>query len=73
MSNNQVKIAAGTLYGAIENLLKLNLIEAVKTEDHRRKVYVITEKDGSFTTRFRKNATYDKRYIRANEFISCKF
>ncbi|NLM34952.1 MAG: PadR family transcriptional regulator [Clostridiales bacterium] len=44
LSNNQVKIAAGTLYGAIENLLKLNLIEAVKTEDHRRKVYVITEK-----------------------------
>lgn len=44
LSNNQVKIAAGTLYGALENLLKLNLIELVKTEDNRRKVYVITEK-----------------------------
>lgn len=44
LSNHQVKIAAGTLYGAIENLLKLNLIEFVKKEDNRRKVYVITEK-----------------------------
>lgn len=44
LSNNQVKIAAGTLYGAIDNLLKLNLIELVKTEDSRRKIYVITEK-----------------------------
>jgi len=44
LSNHQVKIAAGTLYGAIDNLLKLNLIEFVKKEDNRRKVYVITEK-----------------------------
>lgn len=44
LSNQQVKIAAGTLYGAIENLLKQNLIQSVKSEDSRRKVYVITEK-----------------------------
>lgn len=43
LSEYQVKIAAGTLYGAIENLLKLNLIQSVKSEDSRRKVYVITE------------------------------
>ena len=44
LSNQQVKIAAGTLYGAIENLLKQKLIQSVKSEDNRRKVYVITEK-----------------------------
>lgn len=44
LSNQQVKLAAGTLYGAIENLLKQKLIQSVKTEDNRRKVYVITEK-----------------------------
>lgn len=43
LSNNQVKVAAGTLYGAIENLLKQKLIRSVKNEDKRRKVYVITE------------------------------
>jgi DNA-binding PadR family transcriptional regulator len=44
LSNHQVKIAAGTLYGAIENLLKQKLIESVKSEDKRRKTYLITEK-----------------------------
>lgn len=44
LSDHQVKIAAGTLYGAIENLLKRELILAVKSEDKRRKTYVITEK-----------------------------
>lgn len=43
LSNYQVRIAAGTLYGAIENLLKLKLIQSVESEDPRRKVYVITE------------------------------
>lgn len=43
LSNYQVKIAAGTLYGAIENLLKQNWIKSVESEDKRRKVYVITE------------------------------
>jgi len=44
LSSQQVKIAAGTLYGAIENLLKQKLIQSVKSEDKRRKVYVITKK-----------------------------
>ncbi len=44
LSNFQVKIAAGTLYGAIENLLKQHLITSVKSEDKRRKTYVITDK-----------------------------
>lgn len=43
LSEGQVRIAAGTLYGAIENLLKSGLIQSVKSEDSRRKVYVITE------------------------------
>lgn len=42
MSNGQVRIAAGTLYGAIENLLKYNWIALVASEDPRRKVYRIT-------------------------------
>jgi len=44
LSNQQVKIAAGTLYGAIENLLKQQLIQSVKSEDKRRKTYEITAK-----------------------------
>ena len=35
-------MAAGTLYGAIENLLKLKFIQSVQSEDSRRKVYIIT-------------------------------
>ena len=44
LSNQKVKIAAGTMYGAIENLLKQQLIKAVKSTDKRRKTYLITEK-----------------------------
>ena len=44
LSSGQVRMAAGTLYGAIENLLKQQLITSVKSEDKRRKTYVITEK-----------------------------
>jgi DNA-binding PadR family transcriptional regulator len=43
LSNGQVRMAAGTLYGAIENLLKLKFIHPVESEDKRRKVYSITE------------------------------
>lgn len=42
LSNGEVRIAAGTLYGAIENLLKYNWIVQVPSEDPRRKVYRIT-------------------------------
>lgn len=42
LSNGEVRMAAGTLYGAIENLLKLKFIEPVESDDSRRKVYIIT-------------------------------
>lgn len=43
MSQGDVRIAAGTMYGAIENLLKLKWIQSVPSKDKRRKVYAITE------------------------------
>lgn len=43
LSNGAVRIAAGTLYGAIQNLLKLKFIEPIDSEDSRRKVYAITD------------------------------
>ncbi|AZS13444.1 MULTISPECIES: PadR family transcriptional regulator [Paenibacillus] len=43
LSAGQVHMAAGTLYGAVDNLLKQKLIQPVRSEDSRRKVYVITE------------------------------
>lgn len=44
LSGGQVRMAAGTLYGAIENLVKLNFIQPVASEDKRRKVYAITSR-----------------------------
>lgn len=44
LSEGQVRLAAGTLYGAIENLLKWKFIKPIPTEDKRRKVYQITTK-----------------------------
>ena len=43
LSGGQVRLAAGTLYGAIENLLNKGLITAIPSEDVRRKVYVISQ------------------------------
>ncbi len=43
LSGGDVRVAAGTMYGAIENLLGLKWIKAVPGEDKRRKVYQITE------------------------------
>lgn len=43
ISNGDVKIAAGTMYGAIENLLKMHWIKEVPSQDKRRRVYKITE------------------------------
>ncbi|MCH1639217.1 PadR family transcriptional regulator [Paenibacillus timonensis] len=42
LSHGQVRMAAGTLYGAIDNLVKLKWIEPVATADSRRKVYAMT-------------------------------
>ncbi|EDW4537570.1 PadR family transcriptional regulator, partial [Salmonella enterica subsp. enterica] len=36
LSRGQVRMAAGTLYGAIDNLVKLKWIEPVATADSRR-------------------------------------
>lgn len=43
LSDNKVKVAAGTLYGAFENLTKQKLIKSVDSDDARRKVYVLTD------------------------------
>ena len=43
LSNGSVKVAAGTMYGAIENLLKLNWIEEIPSREKRRRVYQITD------------------------------
>jgi len=43
LSNGQVRLAAGTLYGAIENLLKKGFIESMPSDDIRRKVYAISQ------------------------------
>ncbi len=43
LSGGKVRIAAGTMYGALENLTKQKLIEVIPSEDPRRKVYRITE------------------------------
>lgn len=42
MSKGNVILAAGTLYGAIENLSKQGWIEPVPGETGRRKIYQIT-------------------------------
>lgn len=42
LSQGQVRIAAGTLYGAIENLLKARFIAPIDGDDSRRKVYSLT-------------------------------
>lgn len=43
MSEGDVRIAAGTMYGAIENLLKAGWIVNIPSPDARRKVYQITD------------------------------
>lgn len=43
LSEGQVRLAAGTMYGAIENLLKKKLIVSLPSTDPRRKVYEISE------------------------------
>ncbi len=43
LSSGQVRLAAGTMYGALENLLKKGLITALESGDPRRKVYAVTQ------------------------------
>ncbi|CAM3300929.1 PadR family transcriptional regulator [Vagococcus sp. PNs007] len=42
LSEGDVRIAAGTMYGAIENLLKSEMIVQVSSENERRKMYQTT-------------------------------
>lgn len=42
MSEGRVRIAAGTMYGALDNLSKQKLIKSVKSNDPRRKVFQTT-------------------------------
>lgn len=42
LSEGDVRIAAGTMYGAIENLLKSEMIVQVSSENERRKMYETT-------------------------------
>lgn len=48
MSEGAVRLAPGTLYGALETLQKQRLIVRIENPDPRRKVYVITQ-DGFAT------------------------
>lgn len=43
LSEGAVRLAPGTLYGALENLVKQRLITRVESPDPRRKVYLITQ------------------------------
>jgi len=43
LSDGDIRMAAGTLYGALETLVKNKLIERVDSDDPRRKVYVISD------------------------------
>ena len=43
LSNGQVRLAVGTLYGAIENLLSKGFIRQMFGGNDRRKVYIITK------------------------------
>ena len=46
MTNGRIKLGAGTLYGAFNNLQKSNLIQFVgeDKENTRRKIYIITDR-----------------------------
>jgi len=43
LSGGKVRIAAGTMYGALDNLSRQKWIRSVPSEDKRRKVYQITD------------------------------
>lgn len=43
LSNGQVRLAAGTMYGAIENLSRKKLITSLPSDDPRRKTYIISD------------------------------
>ena len=50
LSDGQVRLAAGTLYGALENLEKQRMICQIPGKDPRRKIYGITAKGRTILT-----------------------
>ncbi|MGX7173523.1 PadR family transcriptional regulator [Enterococcus ratti] len=42
-TSGEVILAAGTMYSALENLLKKGWIVAIESDDKRRKIYELTE------------------------------
>lgn len=42
LSGGKVRVAAGTMYGALDNLMKQNLLVALQSPDPRRKIYQIS-------------------------------
>lgn len=42
-TSGEVVLAAGTIYSALENLLKKGWIVAIESNDKRRKIYKLTE------------------------------
>ncbi|KAA0546292.1 helix-turn-helix transcriptional regulator [Bacillus sp. BGMRC 2118] len=43
MSNGEVKLGPGTLYGALSKLEKQNMISKTEEDEERRKCYVLTQ------------------------------
>jgi DNA-binding PadR family transcriptional regulator len=42
LSEQKVRIAAGTLYGALENLAKKGLVNELSSNDPRRRIYILS-------------------------------
>lgn len=43
MTNDRIKLSAGTLYGAIASLVQKNMIKECRTDGSTKKNYIITE------------------------------
>lgn len=58
LSGGRVRIAVGTMYGALDNLSRQKRIETVPSNDPRRKTYITTEEGRSVLRRGGKAYTY---------------
>ncbi|GAB2023016.1 hypothetical protein RyT2_20900 [Pseudolactococcus yaeyamensis] len=68
-TSDEVVLAAGTMYSALENLTKKGWIVSVENDNKRRKVYVITEQGESVIAKdykrmLRNVGLYHKRSIK---------
>ena len=50
-TSGEVILAAGTMYSALENLLKKGWIVAIESKDKRRKIYELTEQGVAVMTK----------------------